>query len=117
MQPIAMIFAVGLFEKIRAWSAAQNGIFQTLVFFGVVAVIALVVFGWALMVRDKPKAHHHRQRSKTVPAMQSGEKQAAGRESRPRRKHRRRAHRPVNPTLAQTGGLPAPRDGTSPPSV
>jgi hypothetical protein len=115
MQFIAGLLAVGLVEKIRSWSAAQSGAFQALVFFGVAALIALAAFGWAIIFRQQPLRRHHRSHSKPAPADAGDSAQAGGIFSRRRHKHRRKAHRPVNPTLAETGGLPAPRDGKAPP--
>ena len=114
MQFIPELFAVGLLEKIRAWGATKSGGFQTLVFFGAFALIALAVFGWAIIFRKQPFRRHHRSHSKTA-ATPNDEAKSGGFFSRRHHKHRRKKHRPVNPTLAETGGLPAARDGKTPP--
>ena len=114
MHFIPELFAVGLLEKIRALSATKSGGFQTLVFFGAFAAIALAVFCWAVIFRKQPLRRHHRSHSK--PSASSGEAATGtGFLSRHRHKHRRHKHRPVNPTLAETGGLPAARDNQTPP--
>lgn len=53
-----------------------------------VALAALISFGWAILFRQKHRRHH--------------------------RRHRRQ-RRPLNPTLAQTGGLPPVRKPETPP--
>lgn len=77
------------------------------VMFAVLAVVVLVI-GWAVFLR---KPARHRERGRLVdaapPEKESGSKSG-------RRRHRRRMHRGRNPTLAETGGLPALRDGSGP---
>ena len=119
MHLLPQLFAASILETIRAWSAAKSGTFQTLVFFGVVLVIALVVFCAAIIFRQPltPHRHHHHHRPRSKSDSTTGEEQKPGTfMAQHRRKHRRREHRPVNPTLSETGGLPAPRDGQTPPS-
>ena len=114
MHFIPHFFAASVFEKIRAWSATTSGTSQTLIFFGVVSVITLVVFGWAVIARQqpRPRRHHHH----STPSTATKEKAENGEVSSPRRhKHRRKQHRPVNPTLAETRGLPEARDDQTPP--
>lgn len=66
-------------------------------------VIALVLI-WAVFIR-KPKIET---RSKVLePFVEEERKSSSGRK---RRRKRRREHRPRNPTLAETGGLPPPRN-------
>ena len=114
MQRIPGLFAVGLLEKLHSWSATTGRTFQTLVFFGVFAVIILVAFGWAIIFRQQPLRRHHRSHSKpaTTPG---GKAPSGGFLSRRQHKHRRNKHRPTNPTLAETGGLPAARNPNFPP--
>ena len=115
MPMIRELLAVGLWSKIQTWSATTSGAFQTLIFFAVVALIALVLFGWVLMLRGQPHHHHHRhQHSHSKPAP-TEESPRGGFLSRRRHRQRRKKHRPVNPTLAETGGLPEPRDSKTPP--
>ena len=60
----------------------------------VLGVLAALVF-WAVFLRRSPRTPRDRVLSEDPP-----------RSGRRRRKHRRRDHRPSNPTLAETGGLP-----------
>lgn len=62
---------------------------------GAVVLAALMVFIWIALFRKKRthrRRHHHHGK-----------------------KRRRREHRPINPTLAQTGGLPPIRAEERPP--
>lgn len=62
-----------------------------LVITGVVAVLLV----WAVFLRRAPRNPRARVLSEDPP-----------RSSHRRRRHKRREHRPTNPTLAETGGLP-----------
>ncbi len=116
------------------------GMLQTLIVLGVILLVVIVVFAW-VAIRNSPGRsskrrhrhhrhhhHHHHHDEGTTPATD-----AAGAEveeefeeeprmdGQPRRRIRRR-HRPRNPTLAQTGGLPPKRSdlaspGTPPPQA
>lgn len=80
------------------------------ILFGAVALLTVVLLTWATYYAKRRKRrhrhhHHHHQSSPEAVA-------AAGMSSEPdssrshRRRRRRRPHRPRNPTLAETGGLP-----------
>jgi hypothetical protein len=86
-----------------------------LVFKDVLMIIAtglalgLLLLLWARHYVKSKKRHHHYDRkavSHSLPAVSDQEdEEAPHHHSRRRRKHRRE-HRPRNPTLAETGGLP-----------
>lgn len=66
-------------------------------------VIGLVLI-WAVFIR-KPKVD---KRAKVLePYVEDEPRSSSGKK---RRRKRRRAHRPRNPTLAETGGLPPPKN-------
>jgi hypothetical protein len=69
--------------------------------------VVLLIAGWAVFLR---KPARRRERGRLVDAAprepESGSKGG--------RRRRRRMHRGRNPTLAETGGLPALRDGSGP---
>jgi hypothetical protein len=75
--------------------------------------MAAIVFASVALVhkprRRRKRRHHQHQGNEGVPLAQT-EKKPAAVESSNRRKHRRREHRPRNPTLAETHGLPPARD-------
>jgi hypothetical protein len=77
-------------------------------------VTALLLL-WALFIRKRPDESSRRYRYRsyrdsTEPGANNGSGAMAETETRKeRRKRRRRKHRPRNPTLAETGGLPPVR--------
>ena len=88
---------------------------------GAVVLVTSLAMAWAAFIR-KRAATPGRQLSShssndSARRADSREGQGAGSESqgRRRRRRRRREHRPRNPTLAETGGLPPPR-GENPPA-
>jgi hypothetical protein len=93
--------------------------YEIVIVFGAISSVVLVSSIFAIIFSRKKKRHkhqhHHNQRSQTA-AAQSSESEPSEDESRGRRKsrRRRRPHRPLNPTLAQTGGLPPIRDPNTP---
>lgn len=97
--------------------------------------IILLLVLWAIFIR-KPRRHRHRHHHHHHPAHRwgldpdatdeedddgdaNGAEDEQDRGHRHSRRRRRREHRPRNPTLAETGGLPPIRangpPGTSPP--
>jgi len=94
---------------------------------GVVAAagfgMGLVLLLWARFLRRRPRQHRSHGSSRRERAVEadpgaSGEEgQEAvddGGRKRRRRRAARREHRPRNPTLAETGGLPPSRAGDEP---
>ena len=89
-----------------------------------VGAVAVLLVLWAMFIR-KPRPHRHRRYhhhdSDSERSMEADESvdedhlQADGHEKRRRR--RRREHRPRNPTLAETGGLPPIRTDKPPGST
>jgi hypothetical protein len=83
----------------------------TLVLFAIGALVA-VIFLWVVFIRG-PKKHPDEANRKPlgVTAKPAVTVTDDGRERhRKKKRMRRRDHRDRNPTLAQTGGLPPPRD-------
>jgi hypothetical protein len=81
--------------------------------------VALLVIIWASIFRRRRRDHGEPQpkRHKPVhkPAHTSHEGMEAGDRVKVRKRMRRRDHRPRNPTLQETGGLPPPRTEEQPP--
>lgn len=95
---------------------------------GAILAVALAILFWAIAFhkgrnRDgiRHRRHHHRHRQSRSSGGLRGDfqKTTAGIkeiiEARQQRHHRRHEHRPMNPTLAQTGGLPPVREDVKPP--
>ena len=71
--------------------------------------LGLLLLLWARhYVKSKKRHHHHTRKavSHSVPAVSDQEDEEAPHHHGRRRRKRRREHRPRNPTLAETGGLP-----------
>ena len=91
-------------------------------FFIVLGVIVLVTLGlmfWALVFSTKARHrrhrhrhhHHHKSYREEIKKGTDGLKQII----QQGRHHHRHEHRPLNPTLAETGGLPPVRSPERPP--
>jgi type VI protein secretion system component VasK len=85
---------------------------------GAIALVTLLAVLWAVYLRKRKRRHSRRphsndRREGAPPAQQDQQGEpAAGKRRRWRR--RRRDHRPRNPTLAETGGLPPLREERPP---
>jgi type VI protein secretion system component VasK len=97
-------------DVINNWNRMDTTTRDAILVFGALTVVTLIIVVWAAFIRKKPREHssqhHHRHRPATQSEAVSQETaEEPGRERR-RRRRRRREHRPRNPTLAETGGLP-----------
>jgi hypothetical protein len=104
-----LYFADIEFEEVAmSWQKMSGATRDGLVVFGSMVAVTLVVAIWAAFIRKKKRrrAHHSHGHSHN-----SEREKAAAPEEPQRRKwrRRRREHRPRNPTLAETGGLPPVR--------
>ena len=70
--------------------------------------LGLLLLLWARYYVRRKKRHHHDRKaiSHSVPAAADQEIEEEPHRHSARRRKRRREHRPRNPTLAETGGLP-----------
>ncbi len=93
---------------------------DVLIVLGAIVLVALIVFFCVLSFRkDGGKVrhkHHHRRHQKSY--REQFQKTTSGIKEliKQHRRRRHREHRPINPTLAQTGGLPPIRKADKPPS-
>lgn len=146
MAALSMLAAEGETDFFRTTTGIGKGsglvISDILLILAVVLVLAGALVFWAKYLRGSGRSHHHHHRRKhhhdaeTTPAdidetEPEVEPQAAGPADSPqedagdnpghhrhhRQKIHRREHRPRNPTLAETGGLPPVRDEKTPPLV
>ena len=104
---------------------------QTALVCGLALAATLPFVVWAVFFRKRRhgRSRHHFHSSRTPakaeadraghpPVENPTHESAPGSGGKHRKRRRRREHRPLNPTLAQTGGLPPLRsDGPSGPSV
>jgi type VI protein secretion system component VasK len=92
-----------------AWHWMGLTLKELLMLLGAVSVVTLCLFIWAAYFRKRPRQHshrhhHHQPEADGAPANLESEQDDERRYRKKRR--RRREHRPRNPTLAETGGLP-----------
>jgi hypothetical protein len=101
------------FEDVRmSWQKMSGATRDGLIVFGALVLVTLVVILWAAFIRKKKrrKHSHHSGTNYSRATLQPAEEGSKRRKWR----KRRREHRPRNPTLAETGGLPPVRtDGPS----
>lgn len=89
----------------------SSGVREVLLICGtLLAASGLGVFIALYFFKKKKRRRHHREHHFLH---RPAEKEVAEDKSKHHRKHRRRSKPPINPTLAQTGGLPPVRDEDS----
>jgi FtsZ-interacting cell division protein ZipA len=121
------MMASGLLDGIRpsqtqGRSMLGEYLVEILIVLGVVAVLTLVLVG--LIWASRRRKRRRRSSSQSTPVVVKKEfvdleEDDDGKPRRRRRvkvRYRRRDHRPRNPTLAETGGLPPPRSSDSAPA-
>ena len=89
-----------------------------LIVLGAIVLVALIVFFWVLSFRKSEKRrhkHHHRHHRKSYREQFQKTTDGIKELIRQHRRRSHREHRPLNPTLAQTGGLPPLREEKEPP--
>ena len=123
MNTIPILLAdVDSMDPLAWWRLSNPAFRERLIIFGALGLVTLLLLIWAAFVRSKRRRrhshhhrHHHAQSSAEVPAASQNEDKPVGSEKR-RRRHSRHRHRPRNPTLAETGGLPPIRSENPPES-
>ncbi len=105
------------------WQQMDAATQEILIILGAVAGVTLLALMWVLVFRKKGgqrsrrhSHHHHHSARESAPEPKTEEEGASEPETgrKGRRHRRRREHRPRNPTLAETGGLPPLRAGRPP---
>jgi hypothetical protein len=106
-------------DPVRGWTSANSGVRDALIIFGALLAVSLLLFFWVSFIRKSRRRsrsrYYHAPAAVAPPAQTSEHKRPLF--SSGRRRRRRREHRPRNPTLAETGGLPPQRvhDSSPPP--
>ena len=115
MSPIPLFLAaLDLSTIMRPWRLLSPVARQGLLLFGAMASTALLALAWAAFLRRKHHRrhkHHHghwqsSQATETPVDSTDADAPSGSGKRRRRRRHSGRHHRPRNPTLAETGGLP-----------
>jgi hypothetical protein len=98
---------------LASWRVSDPATRERLMIFGAIGFVALLALLWAAFLRKKRRRrrshqHSHRQSSSSAERVEDLKDEDAPPAAEPRQRSRRwrRRHRPRNPTLAETGGLP-----------
>ncbi len=100
------------------WTKPGSTVFEILLVIGILFAVALLAFLSVVLVMSPWRKRRAYPKGQTPPGAADGRRRKRrSRLFRMLRRHRhhhgrrrRRRRRPVNPTLAQTGGLPPPRE-------
>ena len=112
-------------DIIMSWRRMEPGMKEALVISGSLVLVIFLILFWAIFVRKLSRRHQHRHRRfpryrapEPAQGREAGATDAAPAPSKRRRwRRRRREHRPRNPTLSETGGLPPFRSEGPPPPL
>ena len=102
------------------WKKMSGGPRDLLTVLGAMVGVTLLIFLWAAFFRRRRRhharhhGHHHESHPTATNPLPRTTEAAAPEEHLRRKRRRRRAHRPRNPTLAETGGLPPVRSERPP---
>jgi FtsZ-interacting cell division protein ZipA len=105
-------------DSLPVSSPFSSELLDFLIIIGAILVVVLVAFFWALSIRKRKKRvrkyrhHHHRKGIREQFQKSAGDVKELVQQHRSG--HRHEQH-PINPTLAQTGGLPPVRRSDEPP--
>ena len=111
-------------EVLASWRFLNPTTHEGLIIFSAIGLVTLLVVLTVMFLRKqrhRRRGHHHASRpaAKPIDATEASlDEESPALPEKPRRRRRRtgRIHRPRNPTLAETGGLPPirPEDSTEP---
>ena len=122
MSIVPFLLASSEIEDVLAqWKALSPSARERLIIFTAIALITVSVLVWAVFLR-KPRrrqhSHQHNHHHSRAPARDEAAADGDDATTQPRKRRKwrrpRREHRPRNPTLAETGGLPPVRRGGPP---
>ena len=111
-------------DIIMSWQKMEPGMKEALLISGSLVLVILLILFWTIFLRKPSRRHQHpHRRYARRPSPEPAQGQAASamdpasvQPKRRRWRRRRREHRPRNPTLSETGGLP-PFRSEGPPST
>jgi Ca2+/H+ antiporter len=113
---LAAILPTGLLPETAQKSRGMN---EWLILLGALAVVTCLVFVWAVFFRHRLRRHHHHHarhhsHDRTASSGSGGGGESLSTSDKRRSRRRKKEHRPRNPTLAETGGLPPARSQPPP---
>jgi hypothetical protein len=116
--PPLLLSQVNVDEVNVPWQSPSGATREFLLVLGAFVLVTAVLLVWARYFRKRRRHHshhhHHHHHSSSEQSVASGTDMSASAQEPHKRRRRRREHRPRNPTLAETGGLPPLR--SDPPS-
>jgi len=107
-------------QVLASWRITDPATLEWILIFGAIGLVTLLVLLWAVFLRKKRRRHkhHHAHRNSSglteVPEVPKDEGAPSPLEKRRHRQRSGHRHRPRNPTLAETGGLPPVRPESPP---
>ncbi len=99
------------FDTLIGWQKANHGARDSILVASAAVLVTLCILAWAVFIRKRGRTREHQ----PVPRAQADKDNTASKRRKWRR--RRRDHRPRNPTLAETGGLPPAKTEVPPPTL
>src|SRR5215204_5248122 len=99
------------FDTLLGWQKANPGARDSILVASAAVLVTLCILAWAIFIRKRGRTREHQ----PVPRAQADKDNIAAKRRKWRR--RRRDHRPRNPTLAETGGLPPAKTEVPPPTL
>lgn len=95
-----------------SWQKMEPGMREALLVTGALLAVIFLILIWAIFLRKPSRRHHHHHHGhhrSPAPAPKTAADATSDETFSPKRRRwrrRRREHRPRNPTLSETGGLP-----------
>lgn len=102
-----------LTSALRRWGATSTSGTYSLVLFGILLLVVLAVFFCAVAFNRAFRQHRHSPSPRVYPGPPGKAKPKRRRRASERRRHE---EPPLNPTRAETGGLPPVRSDEEPPT-
>ena len=104
-------------QTIAPWRTLSASVVGGLLLISAIGSVTLLAVLWAMYFRKKKrrkrKHHSHHESSPPTAELEAADAEPSEHHHRHRRRRKRRDHRPRNPTLAETGGLPPIRSDSA----
>ena len=105
---------VSVSDALGAWSSLSEEARGRLMMFGIYGLLILLILSWAIFLRkQKNKRRRIRRQHGWQQTSEESRKHRHGRH----RHHSKKPELPINPTRAQSGGLPPVRPDEAPPHI
>jgi hypothetical protein len=120
--PVLLAYEVDVEQIVAPWRSINPSTLSGLIVVGAIGLVTLLALVWAILFRKRGRrrrshrhSHHHSSTTaESPPDGPEGEESSSSRKEHRKRRRSRHRHRSLNPTLAQTGGLPPVRPDEPP---